>query len=211
MNKPWFKFIATDWLSGSIQLLSDAEKGTYIDILAMIWKENGSIKRDKVLARKLRIDYATACDRIDSYCDLDILVCENDCLSVKFISDQLNSLSEVSKKNSENASKRWEKKKTPMRPNANKKRKEEIREDKKTKAKKVFVPPTYVEFLAYCKSEGFSDIAERAFKGYEAGDWHDAKGTKIIRWKQKLQNGWFKAENKDKPKTENDDIMGLMR
>jgi len=68
----------------------------------------------------------------------------------------------------------------------------------KTKAKtKVFVPPTYEVYFEYCKSEGFSNIAERSFKGYQAGDWHDAKGSKIIRWKQKLQNGWFKPENKD--------------
>ena len=98
-------------------------------------KEKGSVKKDKILARKLRIDYATACERIDSYCDLDILVCENDVLSVKFISDQINELQEVSKKNSENASKRWAKKDDIMRPNANKKREEEIR-DKKAKAKK---------------------------------------------------------------------------
>jgi len=72
--------------------------------------------------------------------------------------------------------------------------KEIIKSKPKTK---VFVPPTYEEFLKYCKAEGFSNIAERAFKGYQAGDWHDAKGSKIIRWKQKLQNGWFKSENKD--------------
>ena len=79
-----------------------------------------------------------------------------------------------------------------------KERKEkEIKEDKKTKPKKEFVPPTFQEFLKYCTDEGFSNIAERAFKGYEAGDWHDAQGKKVLRWKQKLQNGWFKSDNKD--------------
>lgn len=68
----------------------------------------------------------------------------------------------------------------------------------KTKAKtKVFVPPPYEEYLKYCKSEGFANIAERSFKAYQAGDWHDVNGKKIIRWKQKLQNVWFKTENKD--------------
>ena len=75
----------------------------------------------------------------------------------------------------------------------------ESKEDIKSKPKKVFIPPTYEEFLKYCTDEGFSNIAERAFKGYEAGDWHDAQGRKVIRWKQKLQNGWFKSENKDQP------------
>lgn len=72
----------------------------------------------------------------------------------------------------------------------------------KTKPKQEFEPPTFEEFLKYCKEEGFSNIAERAFKGYEAGDWHDAKGNKVLRWKQKLQNGWFKPDNKDQHQEE---------
>ena len=77
------------------------------------------------------------------------------------------------------------------------KEKEKLKEIKSKPKTKVFAPPTYEEFLTYCKSEGFSNIALRAFKGYQAGDWHDAKGTKIKSWKQKLQNGWFKSDNKD--------------
>jgi hypothetical protein len=62
---------------------------------------------------------------------------------------------------------------------------------------KLFIAPTFEEFFEYCKENGFSGIAERAFKGYSAADWHDAKGNKILVWKQKLQNGWFKTENAD--------------
>jgi len=131
MDKPWFKFTAADWLSGSIQLLSDAEKGTYIDLIAMIWKNGGVIQNDKILFRKLRIDYSTACDRINSYCELGILECDGIDLSIKFLDNQLEELNEKSKKNSDNAKKRWSKSTEPMRPHANKKRKEENREDKK--------------------------------------------------------------------------------
>lgn len=144
MDKPWFKFTATNWLSGSIQLLDDAEMGTYINLLAMIWKEGGSIELNNILSRKLRVDHATACDRIKSYCELDILVCENDILSVKFLSDQIDEISSVSKQNAENANKRWAKKGDSMRRDANKKREEEKREDKKTKAKKVYVLPSWI-------------------------------------------------------------------
>ncbi len=108
-DKPWFKFTASNWLSGSVQLLSDAEKGTYIDLVSMIWKDGGKLEFNKILARKLRIDYATACDRIGSYCDLGIMACENDILSIKFLDDQLDSIESTSKKNAENARKRWEK------------------------------------------------------------------------------------------------------
>jgi hypothetical protein len=128
-ENPWFKFIPSDWLGGSVQLLSDAEKGTYIDLISLIWKENGEIIQDEILSRKLRLNHATACDRIKSYCDLGILVCDNNNLSIKFVSNQLDSLNELSKRNSENAQKRWEKSKSSMRPHANKNREEEIRKE----------------------------------------------------------------------------------
>lgn len=138
-EKPWFKFTASNWLSGSVQLLSDAEKGTYIDLVSMIWKEGGQLEFNKILARKLRIDYATACDRIKSYCELDIMVCESNILSIKFLDEQLNDIANTSKKNSENAAKRWEKKPTkcdpmPIREEKTEKT-EEIREEKTEKNK----------------------------------------------------------------------------
>lgn len=68
---------------------------------------------------------------------------------------------------------------------------------KEKKRKVVFIPPSFEEFNKYCIENGFGSIAERAFKGYQAGEWHDAQGKKIHSWKQKLQNGWFKNDNKD--------------
>ena len=73
--------------------------------------------------------------------------------------------------------------------------------ERKGNKKKVnntqFIPPSFEEFKKYCTEKGFSGIAQRAFDGYEAGEWHDAQGTKILRWKQKLINGWFTEKNKD--------------
>jgi len=128
----WFKFSATDWLSGSVQLLSDGEKGTFIDLIAMIWKEQGSITVNNILYRKLRLDNATACERIESYCELGILVMRDDKLSIKFLDNQIGDIETTSKNNSENAKKRWDKKKTecdrmPIREE--KRREEEIRKD----------------------------------------------------------------------------------
>jgi hypothetical protein len=64
------------------------------------------------------------------------------------------------------------------------------RRAKKTRKVK-FVPPTFEEFKDYCRENGFEHIARRAFKHYEAGDWHDAKGKAVCSWKQKLQSVWF--------------------
>ena len=135
MDKPWFKFTANNWLSGSVQLLTDSEKGTYIVLIAMIWKEGGKLENSKILHRKLRLDNATACDRINSYCELDILHCEDGILSIKFLDSQLDDMAIKSKKAKENADKRWSKEAKSMPPHANKKREEEKREEKKRKEK----------------------------------------------------------------------------
>ena len=127
----WFKFNPMDWLAGSIQLLSDAEKGTYIDLCALIWKAGGELENNKLLHRKLRLDYATACDRINSYCDLEILAMRDDILSVKFLSEQLKEIESTANKNAENARKRWENKDSSMRRDANKNKKEIKNKNKK--------------------------------------------------------------------------------
>lgn len=56
VRRPWFKFYAGDWLSDRrVALMTPAQKGVYIDLLAMCWQE-GSIPADPVeLAFLLRL------------------------------------------------------------------------------------------------------------------------------------------------------------
>jgi len=59
-----------------------------------------------------------------------------------------------------------------------------------------FGPPTWEEFDDYFRTNGFpSDLARRAFLGYEEADWHDSKGNPIKNWRQKCQHVWFKPES----------------
>jgi hypothetical protein len=76
------------------------------------------------------------------------------------------------------------------------------KKEKEKEKEKGFTPPTYEEYFQYCKKEGFSNIAERSFKGYAENNWHDAHGNPVMNWKSKLQNGWFKSSNKDTPTTD---------
>jgi hypothetical protein len=63
----------------------------------------------------------------------------------------------------------------------------------------IYIPPTFEEFKNYFLSNGYPvELAERAYRGYEAADWHDSQGKKIKNWKQKLHHVWFKLENKAK-------------
>lgn len=68
---------------------------------------------------------------------------------------------------------------------------------RKAPIKKVFIAPTLQEVKDYFLLKGYNEAtAIKAFDYYEAGDWHDAKGLKIIAWKQKMISSWFKDENK---------------
>lgn len=87
-------------------------------------------------------------------------------------------------------------------------------EKKKTKrkapVKKAFVPPTLQEVKDYFELKGYNQAtAIKAFDYYEAGDWHDAKGLKIIAWKQKMISSWFKEENKAQPTIESKTKISL--
>lgn len=75
---------------------------------------------------------------------------------------------------------------------------DELSSGKKTR-KRTFKPPSFGDFSEYCKANGFGGIAVRAYHGYHEADWHDAQGKQICNWKQKLQNGWFHDNNRDKP------------
>lgn len=66
----------------------------------------------------------------------------------------------------------------------------------KQKVKEIFIAPSFEEWEKYCDENGFKNIAERSFKGYQAANWHDTQGNPIRNWKQKLQNVWFSEKNK---------------
>lgn len=68
---------------------------------------------------------------------------------------------------------------------------------RKATIRKSFVAPTIQEVKDYFLLKGYNEAtAIKAFDYYEAGDWHDAKGLKIISWKQKMISSWFKDENR---------------
>ena len=70
-------------------------------------------------------------------------------------------------------------------------------EEKKQQKKKEFIPPTLEDVQLYFKTNGYEN-ADRFFHGYKEAGWVDSKGQKILNWKQKAQQVWFKPENKTK-------------
>lgn len=71
------------------------------------------------------------------------------------------------------------------------------------KGVKKFIPPSLDEFQEYFKENDFpAELAERAWKGYDAAGWKDSQGNEIKSWKQKCQHVWFKDSNKDQGQKE---------
>ena len=98
---PFFKFDADAWLTGKIQLLSAQEKGIFIDLVARMWKENGSLKNDDVLHRLLRVQKGTLNKSLEAFFQLGIMVEKDHVLSVKFVDAQLSQRMEYIAKQSE--------------------------------------------------------------------------------------------------------------
>jgi hypothetical protein len=76
-------------------------------------------------------------------------------------------------------------------------------EIKEKRVVKKFSPPLLQDVIIYFAENDFSkELATKAFKYYETGDWKDGKGNQVRNWKQKMQSVWFKEENKitSKPK-----------
>lgn len=68
------------------------------------------------------------------------------------------------------------------------------------KSGKKFTPPSEEEFTAYCRENGFGNIAARAYRYYSEMCWKDSSGKPVRSWKGKLQAVWFTSENRDQEK-----------
>jgi hypothetical protein len=63
--------------------------------------------------------------------------------------------------------------------------------------KKIFVPPTLEEVKVFFRDNGYAEeIAIKAFKHYEENDWKDSYDNKVLNWKSKMRNNWFKDQYK---------------
>lgn len=74
---------------------------------------------------------------------------------------------------------------------------------KATKKKKEFVPPSLQQVKDYFSEKGYTEAsAIKAFEYYEVADWHDGQGKKVLNWKQKVMNSFFRDENRIQQKIE---------
>jgi len=203
---PYFKFEPSEWLEGEIQVCSDESIVCFINLCSGYWLKLGNINYAFALHKYCKKDASVLQELIDN----KIITLKNDEINISFLDKQLNEFKEISEKRTSAANKRWENKEDNANALQLQSKSNAIREDKsrgkEIKEKRVvkkFSPPLLQDVILYFTENEYSkELASKAFKYYETGDWKDGKGNQVRNWKQKMQSVWFKEENKTtaKPK-----------
>ena len=96
-NFPFFKFVATEWLTGDIVYEDFSTQGLFINICALYWQRDGKLSIENLNKR-----YKT--EIINNLIDRFLTV-KDGFISIKFLDEQLIYAGHISKVNSENGKK----------------------------------------------------------------------------------------------------------
>lgn len=190
-NFPYFKFIATEWLTGDIVFESLEVQGLFINICAIYWQRDGVLTVDDINKRYNNSDgLAKLSGRY--------LWLNDGNISIKFLDEQLEKANHISIQNSLNGKKGAELKalKTKgSKAGANdglaklskeKKRKEEEKNN-------INIPPLQ-EFLDYSKEKMSNDFEalkkslELKYASWVENGWKTGIDKPIKNWKSTLLN-----------------------
>jgi hypothetical protein len=70
------------------------------------------------------------------------------------------------------------------------------------KSKNSFMPPTLDEVKVFFRENWYSEeVAIKSYHHYAEKDWCDTYGNKVLNWKSKMRNNWFKDQYKIKEGT----------
>ena len=205
---PYFKFVATEWLTGNITYESLETQGLFVNICAIYWRKSGILEFSEIELRfKKKALLAKLSGRFFSL--------NNGFIKIGFLDEQLSDRQQVSKKNSENGSLGGRPSYKEIKANAKptksqlkakksnieeeEEEEEEKKEKKERKKSRTFVPPTLEESILFFADNGYNEeLAKKAFRHYEIANWHNSHNKKVASWKQTFQTNWFKDEHKTK-------------
>ena len=191
-NFPYFKFIATEWLTGDIVYEDFDTQGLFINICALYWQRDGKLSIDDITRRyKNELLIQALSGRFFSVNDGFI--------SISFLDEQIVDANHISKVNSENGKKGAEKRKmlavakqSLSETSANFSKEEE--EEKNNKIKVNNTIPSIDDFVAYSLSLKPNINIENVklkFNSWLVNDWkinRNGKDVLIKNWKTTLSN-----------------------
>lgn len=200
----WFKFTPTDWIMGKIQRCPEITQARFMRLICLYWNKECLLTYEDA---EIEIDK----EHLDLLISKKIIKLVDAYISIEFLNDQLDSISETSQKRRDAVLKRWAKVKqndtsvlqvdtSVLQNNTDKSREEEIREEKeKKRVVNKFTAPQLSEVESYFTENGYTkESAIKAFNYYDVANWKDSTGKQVKNWKQKMQSVWFKDENKIK-------------
>ncbi len=187
---PYFKFIATEWMTGNIVYEPFAVQGLFINVCALYWQRDGVLSLNEI--RKRYKDPIELDNLVNGFIELN-----DGMISIQFLDEQLIDANHISKVRSEAGIKGQQMKANAKQMlNKNQQRKEEVNKNKRKEEvnkNKAFVPPCLTDVKLFFEENGYLG-AEKAWQYYEDGNWTDTNGKQVINWKQKMRVNWFKEK-----------------
>jgi hypothetical protein len=184
--------------------------GIYWSLVEDLYHNNNKLEDNPAL---LAYDYRCTTELIKSVInDFDLFIVKDGYVSSNSIQKRLDERNDKAYKAKQSASKRWGKRvenadniETQCDSDANAMRTQcdgnAIKESKVNKRKDIgkFIIPTLEEVLAYFEEHKYKKTeAEKAYHFYNNRNWSDSNNRPVKNWKLKMQEVWFKEENKIK-------------
>lgn len=191
---PYFKFIVSEWMNGTITLEDYDTQGVFINLCAYYWHKSGILTLTEI-KRRLKDAKPNA---FQSLIDNDLIQVKDDKISVQFLDEQLNERGYISKINSENGKLGGRPKGAEtgeLKPNAFQSesesltKKSNIEEEKKRKEieKKKNLEDRKLKFALTL--EPFKDIYSREMLKAFLRYWSEPNKS-MTKFKQELQKTW---------------------
>jgi hypothetical protein len=195
---PYFKFEASAWMSGEIQICDYASKGLYIELCSLYWSRSGELSYAFAL-QKLCMGNK---DALQPLVDCNAVKVNDGQIVVDFLDEQLSDFLDVSAKRKEAAEKRWSKEsKTKdidtidanalqVHSKSNAIREEKRREDKIREKETI---PVFEDFLNYAienKPNIDQESVKFKYNSWKENNWKTGGATpkQIKNWKSTLLN-----------------------
>jgi len=190
---PFFKFNATQWLTGNINYETFETQGAFIRICAEYWNRSNEMSYDDLI---LRINNAKL---VDYLIEKEYIKVKNKKVFIKFLDEEKEEIGSKRLKLSE-AGRKGGLSSVQARLKQGSSIKEEDKEEDKEEEQKSFKTPKnkqplLEEVITFFNENNYTtESATKAFNYYHP-EWRDSQGKKVLNWKQKMRGVWFKDEN----------------
>lgn len=205
---PWFKFLPTDWIMGKIQRCPEVTQARFMRLICLYWNKECILTLEDA---EIEIDK----EHLDILIGKKIIKLVDNFISIEFLNEQLESISETSQKRRDAVLLRWARVKqndtsvsvidtSVLQNDTEKRREEEIREDNIILDKNK---PEISEFILFAKTEKplIDEYSVKAkYDAWVSNGWKDGNNKKIVNWKIKLRNTlpYLKENNTKNEKNE---------